>query len=170
MNLGQSHKDFEAKGHLLDHVGTRLEALYIGLLMAVSDLGFIFSHIPTSGFEHCAIYFFLVLFVAFQSIYHVLQWNYFLHIFSLQHRLSVKIVQRQGHINIVHHRRITQNVNKKQSFQISHLKLNGAWHRNCKHWNFQQQSFLERGEKQWQPLQSTQVPIITMWFHGKSTH
>ena len=44
------HKDLEAKGQLY-YVGARFEALFMGVLTAVSYLGCIFFRILTSGLE-----------------------------------------------------------------------------------------------------------------------
>ena len=49
------HKDLDAKGQLY-RVGARFEALSMGVLRAVSDLGCIFFRILSSGFEQCEQY------------------------------------------------------------------------------------------------------------------
>ena len=47
------HKDLEAKGQLYQ-LRARFEALFMGVLTAVSNLGRIFFRILTSGIEQCA--------------------------------------------------------------------------------------------------------------------
>ena len=52
MTLSLGHKDLEAKGQLYQ-VGACFEALFMGVLTAVSNLGCIFFRILTSGLEQC---------------------------------------------------------------------------------------------------------------------
>ena len=52
ISLGQGHKDAKAEGQLY-HVGAGFEAVFMGLLMAASDVSCNFFCILTSGFEQC---------------------------------------------------------------------------------------------------------------------
>ena len=49
----------EAKGQLY-HVGACFEALFMGVLTAVSNLGYIFFRILTSGLEQCELNIYIV--------------------------------------------------------------------------------------------------------------